>query len=325
MIDEIGNIILSNWKSFEPTFGRRPSKFSFVIQSGLFHKMQGVLFFIFKDGDKKPFCVYKFANDPSTNELFRHEYESMMYYSQVLSPVVRKSIPITYGSVVINRRFGFCMEWIDFRRKNINILLGPKSSKYRLRPIIDWLMRFQSETCSEYLMVDDEFIHKNVSLECLRYRDAYPNRGAVEKEMLKKVERAAISLNGVRLPIVSAHGDFSDRNISVQENQVKVIDWKYHSKKGMFYEDPLMLVLTSNIGKRSKSKDISSFPNESRRLIQEFFDIWDVPLSHVRQIMSIFLLRMAVREFNFYGRGYSSDSMWRTQMLEIYRNGQFEP
>jgi hypothetical protein len=287
--------------------------------------MQGVLFLVFKDGDKKPFCVYKFANDPSVNELLRHEYESMMYYSQVLSAVIRKSIPITYGSAVIDRRFGFCMEWIDFRRKNISILVRRKSSERRLRPIIDWLVRFQNETCSGYLMVDGEFIQKNISLECFRYRDAYPNREAVEEEMLEKVERVAISLKGARLPIVSVHGDFCDRNISVQGNQVKVIDWKYHSREGMFYEDPLMLVLSSNIGKRSKSKGINSFPNESRRLVQEFFDIWDVPLSHMRQIMFIFLLKMAVREFSFYGRGYSSDSMWRTRMLEIYKNGQFGP
>jgi hypothetical protein len=165
---------------------------------------------------------------------------------------------------------------------------------------------------------------KKISLECFRYREAYPRREVMEEEMLDKVEKMAISLKGIRLPIVSVHGDFCDQNISVQENQVKVINWMYNSKKGMFYEDLLMFAISSNIGKSLNSKDIGNLPNGSRRVIQEFFNIWGVPVNHVKQIMSIFLLKTAVREFNFYGRGYYSDSMWRTKMLEIYKNSQFE-
>lgn len=118
MIYEIEKSILSNWNLFEASLGERPRRLRFIVQNGIFHRHQTVIFYVFKDREKLPSCVGKFSNDRETNKFLKHEYNSITNLSNNLEPFLRDAIPRTYGNETINGRFGFFMEWIDFNRLN---------------------------------------------------------------------------------------------------------------------------------------------------------------------------------------------------------------
>lgn len=317
MIREIENIILSKWEKFEPITGRKPSRLNFVIQSGLFHRIQGVLFFIFKDGEKKPFCVFKLANDPDVNDLFKHEFDSIQHFLKVADPVINGSLPRLYLDTIVNRRFGFIMEWVESRNLS-NIFLNWNKKEARLEKILEWLVRFQKDTNVEYMQIDKEFLDRNVFNKCYRYRESYPERAKTEEEILLSLEKKSGEIEGLRLPVVSVHGDFCNQNILFQRQGVKIIDWMFSEKKGMFYEDLFMFTLTShgrnNFDKRS---EITSW-----NLVEEIFSSWGVPLSCMEMLMRVFLLKMCIREIDWYRGSQKFDNVWRSKMIKLYNDGQ---
>ena len=194
MIALFEEYILKNWQNFHLSFPV-PLKLSYFFVKG-FRK---TIFFMFKDGDTKPFAVLKATKDPIAFDRLLKEYETLSYISQHATTEGVAPRPLAFFELkghtcILESALGgtplvYAMQGIRTRR-------GVLKMKNIFQMVVDTLI---------YLSPTDG-----------------TRTGHTQKNLT-----------------VVEHGDFNPSNLFISRDGIKIFDWEYSSINGRPLHDLL--------------------------------------------------------------------------------------
>ncbi len=222
--------------------GNQPSLETPVLeQSGLSSGAWGVLaarsrpyrgarahFAAFDPGTARVHFLVKVARDASAEAVVASEHQMLVRLQESLSPDLRATVPAPLDRFAVHGHPAAAQSHLDGRTlarilQETPAWRRPRVAARLLTAAAEWLSRFHQETARPVVM-SDEWLER-LALSELRRCAEECARSTRERHLLEELAAATARLAGQRLPLVCEHRDFWAKNILLDRDTVRVVDW----------------------------------------------------------------------------------------------------
>jgi hypothetical protein len=280
-----------------------------------------IFLWLFDRQRKTPFALAKIARGPLAENLMRRAYNALHELKPILPRDVAETLPAPLTACRLNGRWVVIEQFLPGTSMTQRLWTAsfalPIVHDFRLARA--WLCRFQRETASQKQLDAHAHVHEHLA-NFLRY---YPDAAAIVERLRPRFEK----WRGVA-PLVRRQGDFWAGNLLVtRERSLRVLDWEFTQAHDCPFFDPLMFVCAYAVivPARGGMSDAERFKRAFlgdgivSRAIREFLSEWRVSLGvradELRAYMPLFLMQMATREQQTYGRALGQDQRWHEIFL----------
>lgn len=195
------------------------------------------------------------------------------FHSVIKFPRSRKSIDLSQEEEIMSR-----FNHIDIKRKSVDsvpVFIEPAISgkqsqalnhSHNLK-ILQWLLDFQNKTQNGFW--DYNLLEKRI-LQLSDFVATTEIDSRLQTRTRTRVETFLKSLQNVKLPVTSEHGDFCNENIIVDRDKLYVVDWEFYEESGDPLFDFVFFLLTNSYGGASGNslkKNLNCEGKYSRTLV----------------------------------------------------------
>jgi aminoglycoside phosphotransferase (APT) family kinase protein len=184
----------------------------------------------FAPGDQAPRSVIKVLKRPTTDHRLEDEQGALAQIRAKVTPSLDATIPRPLGTFTCGSLGAAVETYLGGSSLLASSGRWGSGTRSRLRDLwhaVEWLMAFHQQTLSERAPLDDTIWTVWFGALLDRYRDALGSTEAEERLFAHSRDWArALQADGVTLPLVWQHGDFSVWNVHQDLGRINVIDWE---------------------------------------------------------------------------------------------------
>jgi hypothetical protein len=220
--------------------GLQPRSVDFLVQATGVSKL---CCYVFIDNEPQPRWVAKMMRSRVDNEILAREYGIIRYLRDHGSDFVRATVPGPLFTTYIAEHLVGIESYLrgqpmDGLLRHTGMWMDGDVRDY-LDLAIDWLLRSQQETASQYGPLGEDELRAHFIMPIIQLRELARLTTAEQNYLDRLVERLP-ALAEYPLALRFIHGDFQPGNILLTGSSIHVIDWEFGNLTGL----PLMDVFS---------------------------------------------------------------------------------
>ncbi|HEY5594548.1 MAG TPA: phosphotransferase [Nitrospiria bacterium] len=231
MIQAVESRVMEQWAKWFPEEASPRSLQTLLVGPIQDAPEKEILFFIFKDGGRRPHVVVKAARSPEAESLVSHEYHFLDRVRAGFPEEWRFSVPRPLGLEPIEGHLVFLQTCLPGRHMEEDVPVSAAARdrsvmERQLSSLADWWIVFRRATAplsGANRVFDWDAQIAAVLNEFAGCFDLDPQ----EHRFLEAYRTRAASLGEAGAPVAGQHGDFCNVNIIAGNGRIGVIDWAF--------------------------------------------------------------------------------------------------